>query len=159
MNYMMTIVILFLTLFFADAATPSKPAIVKIADIPYTKVEPGKPATATIKISVAKGYHVQANPPSEKYLIPTEIQLKPSDGITIGKPIYPKGKPYRLKGSSSDLSTYDGTFDIQVPLKIDKAVTTDSQVLKGKLRYQACDDKVCLRPESIPLELHVDISK
>jgi hypothetical protein len=31
-------------------------------------------------------------------------------------------------------------------------------VLSGSLRYQACDDRVCLRPSTVPLRLGVRVS-
>jgi hypothetical protein len=79
----------------------------------------------------------------------------------VGTPEYPLGQPYRLRAASDDLSIYEGTIVIRVPLEAARAAAADGEsvefVLEGTLRYQACNDIVCLKPSSVAARLPVRI--
>jgi uncharacterized protein len=110
-----------------------------------------------VSVVVAEGYHLQANPASEEYLVPTRLDLKSSAGVTVSKVTYPSGKPYRLSGADKDLKTYDGNFEIGVSLKASSGARLGKHVLQGSLHYQACDSKTCFFPASVPLTLTVNV--
>jgi DsbC/DsbD-like thiol-disulfide interchange protein len=124
----------------------------------FAELKAGEQTETILTTVVAKGFHVQANPASQSYLIPTKLGLQPSEGLTPGKPSYPKGKPYRLKGASDVLSVYEEAFQIKIPLKAEASIKPGEYVLQGKLIYQACDERSCLPPTSVPVELHVKIN-
>ena len=152
--------------FAVQAAPPSPPAVVTVAPPAEVAIVAGGRAEAQVVVTIREGFHIQANPASEPYLIPARLELAGDPRVRVGKSVYPPGRPYRLRGASSDLSTYEGTFVIGVPLEASKpprstagAVTTEptSLVLEGALHYQACDDRVCLRPSSVPVRLPLRI--
>ena len=117
----------------------------------------GEAAQARISVVVADGYHVQANPASDEFLVPLRIELRAGGGVRPGQPVYPPGRPYRLAGASSDLMTYGGTFEIEVPLRAAESARPGHHVLRGVLRYQACDTRTCLFPASLPVMLPVRV--
>ena len=112
---------------------------------------------AQITVKVKSGYHVQANPASEEYLIPTKLDVKSTADLQAGNPVYPKGQPFKLEGSDKPLATYVDSFVIKVPVKADAKAHPANETLQGVLRYQACDAHSCLFPDSIPVELPVTI--
>ncbi len=65
----------------------------------------------TISLAIAPGYHVNANPASLDYLIPTTVKI-PS--ATEAKIAYPKGKLFQPKFLPEGLSVYEGTVVIGV---------------------------------------------
>jgi len=89
---------------------------------------------------VKEGWHINANPPSSPYLIPTEIR---GDVRNVS---YPPGKSMTFAFSNEPLSIYDGEVAIELELEQDATELT--------LVYQACDDTRCLSPVSrrLPLE-------
>ncbi len=117
----------------------------------------GGTAEARIRVATAAGYHVQANPTSDEFLIPVEVTIEPEGGVRAEAPVYPPGQPYRLQGAESDLLTYEGTFEIVVPLVAEESARAGDCVLRGELRYQACDARSCLAPTSAPVELAVRV--
>ena len=145
-----------LVLFLAMAAADT-PTVVSVRTSQVTEVSPGQSLGTQISVSVAKGYHLQANPASEDYLIATRLELKPVNAISIGKLRYPPGTPYRLSGADKDLKTYEGDFDIGFSLKVSQSASQGQHVLQGRLRYQACNSKVCLAPTSVPITLTVAV--
>lgn len=119
---------------------------------------PGGSAEARLAVLVASGFHLQANPASEEYLVPTRLELAKGSDIRPGKPIYPPGRPYRLQGASSDLLTYEGRFEIRLPLEASARAKPGDRTLTGKLHYQACDAKTCLFPSSVAVKLQVTVA-
>ena len=109
-----------------------------------------------VSITVADGFHVQANPASGEFLVPLTLELDPQEGLNIGRPAYPAGTAYRLEGTDSDLMTYEGTFAVKIPIKVARSGRFD---MKGKLSFQACDSKRCLIPSSVPVVFGVVVSE
>ncbi len=123
------------------------------------RLSPHSESAVMVRFKVAPGFHVQANPASTPQLIPTTLQLPAANNLEVLPPIYPVGKPYRLKSSNSEISTYDGVVEIKVPVKTPQKVALARFPWKGKLRYQACDEKTCFFPKSLPFELQVIVAK
>jgi len=120
-----------------------------------------------IEVKVLKGFHLQANPASRENLIPTELILDPSPQLQFSTPNYPKGTPFRFSPVGNEILTYSGSFQIGVQISrlpaTAKTATSPAQnptlktmLVKGKLRYQACDEKTCLRPSALPFEFWVE---
>ena len=138
------------------AAAPKKPVIVSLAT-PQLEIFPGEKKEYPLELNITKGYHIQSNPASEKYLIPVTATLEPNDVVAIGKPIYPPGIPFRLKGSQTDISTYEDTVRIKIPIQVSSSAKPGDVVLKGTLRYQGCDAVLCFPPTKLPLELKLKV--
>jgi DsbC/DsbD-like thiol-disulfide interchange protein len=115
----------------------------------------GKLQQVAIEFAVKPGYHVQANPAAYPNLIPTRLTLLPVPGVAVGKPRYPAAKRMRLEGSGEQLLVYDGRFRIVVPMA--RYAPAAARIrLEGSLRYQGCDDRHCLFPETLPVALTVE---
>jgi DsbC/DsbD-like thiol-disulfide interchange protein len=128
---------------------------VTLSPIAVTKVHPGETVTLSVRFKVDTGLHVQANPASAKNLIPTTVTFEPSAGLEIGAPSYPTSKSFRLKGSETDIATYDGEVEIRLPVTASSKTKPGKRKLKGKLRYQACEETSCFFPMSLPLEASI----
>ena len=91
-------------------------------------------------------------------LIPTKLDVSPLPYVQQGKATYPKPKAYLIEGLKRTVDTYDGKFDITLPLVVSANAKPGSLPLKGKIRYQACDNKICFPPTYLPFETTLDIS-
>jgi len=135
-----------------------RPPVVIVRSPTRLSLAPGTTADVRVTVAVAEGFHVQANPASEPYLIPIRLELGDDPRVHVGLPAYPAGKPYRLKGSSIDFSTYEGTFELCIPLSAPRMAAPGDATLEGVLRYQACNDRICLKPAAIPVRISVRIA-
>lgn len=131
---------------------------VSVGKIAPVRLEAGKTADVEIPVVVAAGYHVQANPASNPQLIPTKIEFTESKAVKPGEPVYPPGNPYRLKGTGADLATYAGKLSIRVPVTALEGAK-GKHSLAGKIRYQACNDKICFFPSAAAVAIPVVIVK
>jgi uncharacterized protein YyaL (SSP411 family) len=109
------------------------------ASVVVSRIEPTSPGFRVF-LAVKEGWHINANPASSPYLIPTEIQ---GDVRNVS---YPPGKSMTFAFSREPLSVYDGEVSIELEPERDATELT--------LVYQACDDTRCLSPVSrkLPLE-------
>jgi hypothetical protein len=97
--------------------------------------------------------HVYA--PGSKYR-PIKIAIAPQPALTIGETAYPRAESYYFKPLNETQPVYQAPFRLQVGMTVGAIDTssagTDSTIsITGALDYQACDDRVCYLPESIPL--------
>jgi uncharacterized protein YyaL (SSP411 family) len=92
-----------------------------------------------LRLTIREGWHVNANPPSLKYLIPTEVQGE------VRNVRYPEGEIFKFSFSEDALSVYSGTVSIHGEVE-----PGESEL---RLVYQACDDRRCLAPVEKTVEL------
>lgn len=136
----------------------NKATYITMEPAPTVTISRGKPASATVRFRVNKGFHVNSNKPSSDLLIPTEIQFEAEPAIVVGKIEYPAGEQFALAFSPKQkLSVYQGDVAIQVPLSAAKKAKAGTYKLKGSLSYQACNDNACFPPKTAPFELTVQV--
>ena len=143
----------------AALALAGPPAPVSV-EAPHLRVAAGGTAEARVIVRIRPGFHVQANPAAEEFLVPLTVELLERPPVRVGLPVYPAGQPHRLRGATRDLLTYEGEVTVRVPLSAEsdgERGPDDVIALSGCLRYQACNDRVCLRPSTAPLRLIVRV--
>ncbi len=120
------------------------------------EIPAGGSGEAVLRVTIQNGYHVNANPPTYPYLIATELQIKPGEGIAAGKVIYPPPKTGTFAFAEKPLAVYEGTTEVKATLTADKTAT-GNRSLNAVLRIQACDDQVCYPPGKIDVQIPVTI--
>jgi uncharacterized protein len=141
------------------AAGPNgdRPVYLTVGKIEVKDVHAGDTAQVNIPVTVAKGFHVNANPASSEDYIPLEVTLNDSSGLKLGSPVYPKGKKWRLEGTTEDLLVYSGTMEIRVPVVVSRETEPGAHVVAGLIDYQACNNQVCFMPESRPISITLNV--
>ena len=136
----------------------------RIASVDVVKptVEPvevrvGESSEVTVRLSIQNGYHVNANPPTFPYLIPTELAIVPVAGVSAGTVSYPRPINAKFAFSEKPLDVYEGNIEIKATLKAEKSAQPGQHSVKATLRVQACDDLVCYPPGTRELEIPVTI--
>ena len=148
-----------LLLALATTAPADPPAVVTVEDLAVTLVA-GERSEVEVVARIDEGFRIQANPASEPFLVPARLDLPGDARVRVGTPVYPPGKAYRLRGADEDLSVYQGTVVIRVPLEarpVDGDASPGEIILAGRLHYQACNELVCLRPASSTVEVRVGL--
>ena len=137
-------------------AIPDARDLIQVSAAPVT-LPSGERGVAVVTLRVREGWHVNANPPSLDYMIPTDLSLTPAGGITVGKPVYPAARDQKLSFEAKPLKVYDHAFEVRLPLIAVAGTAPGKVTLKGTVGFQACNDQVCLAPASVPFELVVTV--
>jgi hypothetical protein len=144
-----------------NAQTPTAPTPqtqVVTATVEETKLDAGGAGETHVRLDIAEGYHVNANPASDKFYVATEIRAEPQEGVTPGKPVYPSALSKKFEFSETPLAVYEGHADIRLPLRADKTAAKGRHTLRATIRVQPCNDHECLRPREIDASIPVVIN-
>jgi hypothetical protein len=142
----------------AETSTPAKdlPADVVRAEAARVELKSGGSAEASLKLKVLPGYHINGNPAS-KFQIATSLSVEPVEGITAGQPVYPQSVTKKFSFSEQPIAVYEDEVTIKLPLNAAGGAQKGEQQLKGKVRFQACDDEVCYPPRNLDTSIPVTI--
>jgi thiol:disulfide interchange protein DsbD len=118
----------------------------------------GTIVTATLKVQLKPGYHCNSNKPSDEYLIPLKLTWSTTP-LEVSDVAYPKPQMEKYSFSPDPLSVYSGDFEIVTKFKVPASAAPGSAIVSGKLRYQACNDRMCLTPKTVDVSLPIDVIK
>jgi thioredoxin:protein disulfide reductase len=87
-------------------------------------------------------WHINSNKPLDEFLIPTVLTLEP-ETLQDVRIAYPPHKEMEFSFSTGKVAVYDGT--IRIPF----SAIGSPEGVRATLRYQACNDNVCLPPTKV----------
>ena len=145
----------------AKALTKAARYLQVTATIAPIAIAPGSRILLAADITPKPGIHVYA--PGSQYRAVT-IKLAADSPFRLEAPLdYPKPSLYTFKPLNEQVQVYDAPFRLVAQIGLDprRAAVTPlgpSEIpLNASINYQACDDRVCYLPESIPLRWPVTI--
>ena len=113
-----------------------------------------------LNFRVASGFHINSNAPKSEFLIPTALKMDPPTDIVLGKIDYPEGKDLVFPFSPDEkLNVYSGDFTVNLTVHPLSSVVPGKYVMRGLLRYQACDNAQCFPPKTLPVSFEVKVVK
>jgi hypothetical protein len=140
----------------APAGISSSASVVKVraADVSITA---GGNADATVTLSISPGYHINANPATFSYLIPTAINPGQTEGIIAAKPVYPAAQKKKFQFADEPLAVYEGEVQIRLALRVEANAGKGARSLPLEVRVQACDTEKCYAPDTLKTTIAVDV--
>lgn len=135
------------------------------------KLQPGTTCQMLVVLEIQEGWHVNQNPPSRDYLIPTTIVNcyqfdakaletdKSKREVPLSDLKYPKGHGFKFAGEKDEVMVYEGKVEIRGKLTVPEKATSADDTLEIAIKYQACDSNNCLPPKTIKLTGKVDVAK
>ncbi len=123
-----------------------------------TVVRSGNRVALALEVELGPRMHVYA-PGVRGGYIPIEWKVAASPGWLVHSAAYPASRTLHLPAIGETVPVFEGHFQITRDLTIGqdseiKPFLRDNRQLtvEGSFRYQACDDKVCYPPQTIPLK-------
>ena len=137
-----------------------KPPEMFVAPVERVAVAPGTAVNVLLKFRLSEGYHINSNVPRSELLIPTVLTLQaPSPAVSI-RITYPKGEDVAFEFEPSEkLNVYAGEFVITARVRAARAAKPGDHAVRGTLKYQACNDRACFPPKSLPVEFQLSVEK
>jgi hypothetical protein len=99
-----------------------------------------------VTIRIDPGFHINANPASSEFLIPTMLTITELRPLRIA---YPEPVRFKPKFTDETIDVYDGT--ILITAFFPKGALSPFASLHGSVTAQACTDRFCLPPAELPL--------
>jgi hypothetical protein len=119
-------------------------------------IAPGNRFALAVNITPAPHVHVYA-PGAQGYKI-VKLDVAPQQYVRILPPAYPSSEIYFFKPLKERVPVYQKPFTLMQEVVVEvspealKALAGQTELkLSGTLQYQACDDKQCFNPASVPL--------
>jgi DsbC/DsbD-like thiol-disulfide interchange protein len=149
------IVVLLSTIAFAQTTPnltfrgPQRPAHAVVAAGPVDLgVRLGSKVMLFIDVTPNPNIHVYA--PGAKDFIPITVKLEPQANVKFGKLQYPKSE--MMTFADEKVPVYQKPFRLMQEVTVLGSLDAGATVpVKGTVELQACDDKVCFAPESLPV--------
>ncbi|MEW8657179.1 MAG: thioredoxin domain-containing protein [Candidatus Thiodiazotropha endolucinida] len=108
----------------------------------------------SVDIDIPDGWHINSNQPMAKDLIATRLKLSERvQGWQMGPVTYPEEEHQVLAFQQQPLSVFSGKVRLQALVSTEESSPTAPLILPLEIRLQACNDQVCLAPETVTLSL------
>jgi hypothetical protein len=99
-----------------------------------------------ITLRVDPGYHINANPATFGYLIPTMLNFVGLEPLRV---TYPASVLFRTKFASEEIAVYEGT--VVIASRFPKGELGRVKTLQATVTVQACTDIICFAPSRLPV--------
>jgi len=141
---------------FAQTEEP----IVSVKVVPSSDVfKPGQSYPSVLEITIRSPYHINAEMPSEDYLIGTTVDFRTEPGVTFSEITFPPAEMRRFSFSETPLAVYEGTIKVTFKISLAADFKGDSVTVAGTVGYQACNDQSCLPPDEAEFSLKAPVEK
>lgn len=141
----------------AQAQTSASVVKVKTQESVY-KVKPGATFQVAVVLEIDGGYHINSNQPADKFLIPTSLKVESLKGLRANSVRYPKAKMQKFSFSEKPMSVFEGRTVLRFTARALPTLAQGSHTLKAKLTVQACNDELCLRPQTVNVEIPLEVA-
>jgi hypothetical protein len=146
---------------FGERAAPAGPAAqrARIRVTPTasaTVVRGGQHVRLSMELALGSGLHAYA-PGAPEEFITVRWTMAESPAWKVAAPQWPEPEKGKLYGYDEPIPNYTGTFragrevTIASQQVLNKIAPNGELILTGEFRYQACNDRVCFPPETVPV--------
>ncbi len=128
-------------------------------------VIPGGRVSLIAEIELPPDVHVYS--PGVQGYKPIQLTLKGLPGIELQPVVYPNSKVLYLEAIQEHVPVFEGKFRISQDLTVTPSKTSDAIralfskertiSITGDLKYQACDQRVCYPPTSVPVKWELKV--
>lgn len=119
-------------------------------------VRGGNRFALVLDVNLNEGMHVYA--PGVQGYIAIDWRMEDAAGLTPFEAEYPESRTLHLPAIDETAPVYEGSFRLVRDVLIGQArelgdlLKHGTLTIRGSLRYQACDDRMCYLPSVVPLE-------
>jgi thiol:disulfide interchange protein DsbD len=141
----------------AQAQTSASVIKVKPQESVY-KVKPGATFQVAVVIEIEGGYHINSNQPADKFLIPTALKVESLKGLRANAVRYPKAKMEKFSFSEKPMSVFEGRTVLRFTARALPTLAQGNHTLKAKLTVQACNNELCFRPQTVNVDIPLEVA-
>jgi thiol:disulfide interchange protein DsbD len=152
------LVILLIPATFYSSPVPQSSADVNVSgSVAPDKVKKGRVVRATVVMDIPSRLHVQSSKPLDKFLVATKLDVETPSGMKVGPISYPRALMRKLKFSKGMVAVYEGKSIVRFNVTVPANYSGGSGEIKGKLRFQACNDESCFPPVTREVKMWLNV--
>jgi thioredoxin:protein disulfide reductase len=152
------VILLIPVTFYSNPTPPQSAADVNVtSSVAPDKVKKGRIVRASVVMDIPSGLHVQSNKPLDKFLVPTKLDIETPSGMQAGPVSYPRAVMRNLKFSKAAVAVYEGKATLRFNVTVPANYSGGSGEIKGKLRFQACNDESCFPPVTREVKMWLNV--
>lgn len=102
--------------------------------------------TLIVTLRIDPGFHINANPASFKYLIPTALNLPGTRPASVD---YPPPVYFKPKFANIQIAVYEGT--VTITARFAPGTLAHMRLFGMTMTAQACTDAICFPPADLPV--------
>ena len=125
------------------------------ASLSQDLVRSGNRFSVIIDVDLKNAMHVYA--PDVQNYRPISLTFEKQKQLWFHKPEFPEPEKLLLEAIKETVAVYKGNIRILQDITLSHRYRKKSITLSGKFEYQACDDKTCYAPASVPVTMTIDV--
>jgi len=143
------------------AALADSSSVVAVEAFPSLEpVHPGTVFSVAVRLKIKEGWHVNGREGLPEFFIPLDLSLGRGGPFrSPGPPKYPSGERKRLGGVGEAFPVLEGTQIVVFDLELSREARPGPLKVPLSLRLQACDDKLCLAPATLKVEVLLRVGR
>ena len=153
----LTVILLMPTAFYSTPVPQSSADVNISGALAPDKVKKGRVARASVVMEIPSGLHVQSSKPLDKFLVATKLDVETPSGMKVGPVSYPRALMRKLKFSKGMVAVYEGRAVLRFNVTVPPNYSGGSGDIKGKLRFQACNDDACFPPVTREVKMWLNV--
>ncbi len=151
------IILLLPVTFYSNPAPQSANDVNVSGSVAPDKTKKGRIVRASIVMDIPNGLHVQSSKPLDKFLVATKLDVETPSGLQVGPISYPRALMRKLKFSKAAVAVYEGRATLRFNVTVPANYSGGSGEIKGKLRFQACNDDSCFPPVTREVKMWLNV--
>jgi hypothetical protein len=131
-----------------------------VSEAPSAPVKAGARLSVRLAAKVQPGWHLYSMKPVPEGPIPTRIWIAEGQPFALAGPVL-ASKPQTMHDPSFDMDVefYEGEAGFTLPVQVAAAAPAGPQKAVVSASYQACDNKICLPPKTVKIEVPVTVTR
>ena len=141
------------------AAAPADPVVWKPAP-PAAPVKAGSRFNVKLIAQVQDGWHVYSLKPMAEGPIATRIWIAGGQPFSLSGAVRaPEPRAMQDPSFGMEVELYEGEAVFMLPVRVAAGAAPGAQKLTVSASYQSCNNKLCLPPKTVKVEVPVTIGK
>ncbi len=121
--------------------------------ISHDGVHPGQSFKVAFLLNIVPGWHINGPEQLDEFLVSSELIIDEGDKIKVLKLYYPEPGSGRFEYSEVELPVYEREIVLGALIEISNDIALKKHFLKASFLFQPCDDRTCMAPETLKLEI------
>ncbi len=119
---------------------------------------PAQILTLVVKLSLQEGFHLYVTPIPEGFT-PLTMDLQANPNFALDALQIPNSEQVRVETLDETFNVVSNQITLKSLIRVSSTPDLGPQTLTFQLKFQACDDKVCMTPEQLNFQFPVAIPK